>query len=196
VTVDELLPLSAEQVGKLRQARAFWHGCDNSEPLPFPSREQDNFTRFENHLRAALEVLCKMSPYTRDRLVQFLDDPEMRGVDGIVDRLLYYADAAAEAKEHRHGSAALKSLFGTADYLSIYLIADFYFQATGIKAAVHWDYDKEMMVGDFLNFVSKAYGQAFEGDAVPSESTIREALSRAKRTDRQQKAGTGTDSGF
>jgi hypothetical protein len=182
-------PLSAEQVGKLRLARAFWHGCDSPKLLPYPSHEREKLAQLEKTLRDARKQLAKMPRQTRARLVQFLPDCEMRGLRGVVNQLRGLTKAAAEAKKHRHGSAVLKSGFGTLDYLVIRLLAN-YFEALGTRATVYWDYDKEKMVGDFLNFVSKAYGQAFEGDAVPSENTIREALrSRAKRTDRQQKAG-------
>jgi hypothetical protein len=101
----------------------------------------------------------------------------------MVKKLLYYADAAAEAKEHRHGSVVLKARFGgTPEYCIIRLLADFYFKRTGKKAKVRWDHDKGEPVGDFLAFVQKAYEQAFKGDAIPPPNTINAALkpSRAR----------------
>jgi hypothetical protein len=44
-----------------------------------------------------------------EELVQFLFDADILGSTGMVEKLLYYADAAAEAKEHRHGSVVLKA---------------------------------------------------------------------------------------
>jgi hypothetical protein len=169
-------PLTTKQVKELRNARALWRGCDSPEPLPFPSDEREYLTQFENHLRKALKCLGRMHPRTRDRLAQFFPDPEMRGLNGMGNQLLDFAAAASEAKAHRHGSFVLKDRFGTEDYLIIGLLADFYFEATGKKATVHWDYDTGELKGDFLDLVPKAWEQAFDGEEAPSPDRVRDAL--------------------